>query len=134
MITTEPFIFLVLETSHFHPHTLKMRLEASCGHTCTHKVMNLMLSLSLLVTKETTSFDGATAHWQAVSCDQPSPVPLEAPPTEEVLSHRLRAVEGLDRSHKVSWHIGCGWMSCDGHVTSCDGHVTSSAGHGGPAE
>ena len=79
-----------------------------------------ILSLSLLVAKETTSFDGAAAHWQGPGHDESSPAPLEAPPTEEVLSHQLRAAEGLNQSHKVSQQ--CGWMSCDGHVT-CTGTV-----------
>ena len=64
-----------------------------------------MLSLSLLVAKDTTFFDEATAHWQVLGRNKSSPVPLEAPPTEEALSDRLRAVEGLDQSHKVSQHI-----------------------------
>lgn len=54
-----------------------------------------MMSLALLVAKETTFFDEATAHWQVLGHDKSSPVPLEA----------LRAVEGLDQSHKVSQHI-----------------------------
>ena len=74
-----------------------------------------ILSLSLLVAKETTSFDGATAHWQGPGHDESSPAPLE-----EVLSHQLRAAEGLNQSHKVSQQ--CGWVSCDGHVT-CTGTV-----------
>ena len=79
-----------------------------------------ILSLSLLVAKETTSFDEAAAQWQGPGHDESSPAPLEAPPTEEVLSHQLRAAEGLNQSHKVSQQ--CGWMSCDGHVT-CTGTV-----------